>query len=202
MIFYCSKAYGEDEKQRHTQFVGKKYNIDLSKLDYFNKQRNKNYNKCKTIKDICYGYAYINWYMNSDKNYDIFILEKQLLFNFVENKENSIKNDYFVTISISCENNNGTIKKSININLSSMALNIAMGNNLKIIIDDKVINLIELNNIYRTINNDDAIFFIKNIVNVDNSKILLSGNTNISSLFVKDEGDMPYDIMNRICLGN
>lgn len=174
----------------------------MSKLDYFNKQRNKKYNKCKTIKDICYSYAYINWYMNSDKNYDIFILEKQLLFNLVKNAENSIKNDYFVTISISCENNNGTIKKSININLSSMALNIAMGNNLKIIINNKVISLIAINNIYETINDDEAIFFIKNIVNVDNSKIRLSGNTKISSLFVKDEGDMPYDIMSRICLGD
>ena len=46
------------------------------------------------------------------------------------------------------------------------------------------------------------IFFIKNIENVDYLKILLSGNTKISSLFVKDEGDMPYDIMNRICLGD
>lgn len=45
-------------------------------------------------------------------------------------------------------------------------------------------------------------FFIKNIENVDNSKIRLSGNTKISSLFVKDEGDMPYDIMSRICLGD
>lgn len=45
-------------------------------------------------------------------------------------------------------------------------------------------------------------FFIKNIDNVDYLKILLSGNTKISSLFVKDEGDMPYDIMNRICLGD
>ena len=140
--------------------------------------------------------------MNSDKNYDIFILEKQLLFNLVENQENSIKNDYFVTISISCENNNGTIKKSININLSSMALNIAMGDNLKIIIENKVMNLISVNNIYRTVNNDEAIFFIKNIFNVDNSKILLSGNRKISSLFVKDEGDMPYEIMSRICLGD
>ncbi len=99
--------------------------------------------------------------MNSDKNYDIFILEKQLLFNLVKNAENSIKNDYFVTISISCENNNGTIKKSININLSSMALNIAMGNNLKIIIDNKVISLIAINNIYETINDDEAIFLLK-----------------------------------------
>lgn len=83
-----------------------------------------------------------------------------------------------------------------------MALNIAMGNNLKIIINNKVISLIAINNIYETINDDEAIFFIKNIVNVDNSKIRLSGNTKISSLFVKDEGDMPYDIMSRICLGD
>ena len=142
MIFYCFNAYGEDQNQKQTQFSQQKYKIDLNKLDYFNKQRNKNYEKCKSEKDICYGYAYINWYMNSDKNYDLFILEKQLLFNLVENEENSIKNDCFVTMSISCENNNCTINKIININLSSIALNIAMGNNLKIIINDKEINLI------------------------------------------------------------
>lgn len=80
----------------------------------------------------CYGDAYINWYMNRDKNYNLFILEKQFLFHLLENKEDSVKNDYFAPLSVSCENNNGLLNRTVNINFSRIILTMAIENTLKL----------------------------------------------------------------------
>lgn len=203
LALHCYQTYADDIKTQQFQFVKSRYGIDGHSLDSYILSRNERFNKCKLENKDCYGDAFINWYINIEKKYDLFIFEKQLLFDLVENKSNSIKNDYFGTISIICENNDGIINKKVGFNLSSVILNFYIGNKLKVYFDKS--NYYEFNkgkDLFQNINNDDFVNIVEKINNSKTFNILLSGNTMITSSFVKFEGNVPYDIVEKVCIGD